>query len=186
MKTSKYLLFAILLVQPIYAPPLANAQQPDPACKTDGPSTADTLAYINSTLANAEPANPFGHARLVYRVSVPLGDTQIVVTETRIPVIHAPTSTSSQTVPAVALKCDPDLLSWTNGIPILGFYCKGLRNCVAERNPDQDASYGKMIVLSLNIDSEQLGRLGRAFSHLIALLQKQYNETHTDTDPFSK
>lgn len=33
--------------------------QPDPACKVEGPSVADTLTYLNDSLANAEPARPF-------------------------------------------------------------------------------------------------------------------------------
>ena len=83
-------------------------------------------------------------------------------------------------IPVHNISCGIEL------VPALGLRlkCKDEKQCISYsdgRNDDQQPSTDLLLV-----NDDQLERLQRAISHLIALLQKQYSETHTDTDPFSK
>ena len=65
------------------------------------------------------------------------------------------------------------------------FHCLGNKECIAQRSIVGTTTYHSWSMLSL-INDTRTERIQRAFSHLIALLQKQYSEKHPDTDPFSK
>lgn len=71
-------------------------------------------------------------------------------------------------------------------VPSLDIRCKDDRDCATKENAPGGTTHSSLILLWVNVDSEHIERIQRAFIHLIALMQKQYNETHTDTDPFSK
>jgi hypothetical protein len=191
MKQSRATIFAISALgfllglapgSPLYA---QNQSQPQPAaCPLEGPSVADTLKYINDALA-AAPGRDFDQAvvgrqgdSLTYTVHTIVGG-----------------GWASYRAPIYSVKCD----SGNDGTPVGEFYSFNVwcahDSCItlsgkAEAS-DQTWTDVSMRIPNINIqarlDPEHGQRLARAVSHLIALLQQQYKQSHSDpNDPFAK
>lgn len=183
MMKSTYTAVAALFLSMVGTASMAQTH-PDPACKIEGPSIVETLAYINSSLAKSIPAD------LMKEQVYALQDSfQVTVTNTD-PDHGALGAVYDGYYAAVNdLECGASLPGFNklDGVYMLSIDCKGGKSCVSQGAMSRPAiSHGDMFVLRLNMDSDHQERLKNAISHLIALLQKQYNETHTETDPFAK
>ena len=184
LKTPKYLTFAILLVLLLWPSPSAQAQA-DPACKLEGPSIADTLTYISGILSSSPPVAVGGGQTWQARLSVSPDGTKIF-NETFTAYNGVVSDMKEWEVfPVQAIKCSLTSGSGKYG-PFLWIDCEDGKNCVTRRDVNADITYTAQSSFHVNLDADHCDRLQRAISHLIALLQKQYSETHTDTDPFSK
>jgi hypothetical protein len=164
--------------------------QTDAACPMEGPSIADTLGYISNALANSGPSDPFGQQiYTTLQISVPPGGTQLVLrsfrTSERLEVSNE--LYIEQTVPIKAASCIVDIGSGGSPgseTPQLSVRCQNHADCITSRG--WKTTHNSVALLFLNMPNEQVEHLQRALSHLIALLQRQYKETHIDTDPFGK
>lgn len=160
-----------------------NQSQPQPqpaACPLEGPSIADTLKYINDALAVGQ---------------LPDIDDAISVQKDRLFQIDHVSSMGigeAQSAAVYALNCQ-SLTGTVKGERFeIDLECHA-GNCFeswVQDNPQASwrtrGSAGAMAI-SFNCDNEKGRRLVQALSHLIALLQQQYKQSHSDpSDPFAK
>jgi hypothetical protein len=167
---------------PLYA---QNQSRPQtPTCPLEGPSIADTLSYINGALA-ASPTPGLDQAMLVQQ-----GDSLAYNKHFSM----RGRGWNSSYAPIYSLNCDfGDTGATGSQFNTLNVRCISA-NCVTVLyKAEGDESWTgtginlNQLIVNINIDDEHRTRLVRAFSHLIALLQQQYKQSHSDpNDPFAK
>jgi hypothetical protein len=187
MKRSRIAVFSISALgfllglapsSPLYAQ--TQSQPQAVACPIEGPSIADTLKYINDALAVGQ---------------LPDIDDAISVQKDRLFQIDHVSSMGigeAQSAAVYALNCQ-SLTGTVKGERFeINLECHA-GNCFeswVQDNPQASwrtrGSAGAMAI-SFNCDNEKGRRLVQALSHLIALLQQQYKQSHSDpSDPFAK
>jgi hypothetical protein len=195
LKMPNCLSFAFLLVLFLWTSPSVQAQI-DPACKIEGPSVTETVTYISNALAESAPYIARSGELWKEQISVSSDSTKIQIERFRL--IQGVQSKSHDwvtmdTIPVEAGECGGQL-DRLQGAMTLKSVCKSSKQCVTmtrrsrvTAGSQQDFTIQEdSSIIELNMPADQADRMSRAFSHLIDLTQKQYNEKHADTDPFSK
>jgi hypothetical protein len=205
MKQSRATIFAIsalgLLLSLVQGAPLyaQNQSQPPPAaCPLEGPSIADTLKYINDALAAAGDQNTDPNGFRFERRSLVLTQDQLTIRWHTVSLKDGQPDNSTPFWEAYSFQVYS--LDCTVRVSQYGTYYSIVSNCSngmpcgtesvetdsgGERNIRPEAR--ESLAFSVGIDSERAERLARALSHLIALLQQQYKQSHSDpNDPFAK
>jgi hypothetical protein len=161
---------------PLYA---QNQSRPQAvACPIEGPPVADTLKYINDALASDNRTD--------------IVDVISVQKDRLFQIDHVSGIGEAQSAAVYALNCQ-SLRGTVFGERFeVDLECHA-GNCFeawVQDNPQASwrtrGSAGAMAI-SFNCDNEKGRRLVQALSHLIALLQQQYKQSHSDpSDPFAK
>lgn len=170
------LLLALAQGSPLYAQNQPHAT----ACPLEGPSIADTLKYINDAITRY-PGNING-----VRPTLVSGTADALTVYYDI----GGGVNGRNSAHIYALACS---VSWESPSTVV-VSCQDKHYCF-QRNfntPSSDwmpagvpTDSGNLIPFNCDDDSGQ--RLARAFAHLIALLQQQYKQSHSDpSDPFAK
>lgn len=189
MKQSRATIFAIsalvLLLSLVQGSPLSaqtQSQTQSADCPLEGPSVAETLKYINDALPysdrSSEQAQFFQLGMqdnvLTVKIRGTIGNTLF-----------------RYSAPVNALRCQ--LLSGSMKGPtfMLSVPCVD-GDCVSDSTQTYDGvwaspTYMHLFYVQFSVDNDRGQRLVRAFSHLIALSQQQYKQSHSNpTDPFAK
>jgi hypothetical protein len=165
-------------------PLYAQTQTQSAACPTEGPTIADTLKYINDAIKFNPPLS--NGDKLSSSVSV----------EGRALFVYENQSGSWGTgyrrsmAQIYALDCNAKLI----GPSEVFLECLKSQSPCVQNSFDagagwEQAGFGKTEVISIRFtgDDDHGQRLTRAVTHLIALLQQQYKQSHSDPkDPFAK
>jgi len=174
-------------------PATASPAPPVPApssCAHEGPPLAETLSYINKVIAGSQTESYYEGGRLIWKILPVLlseGGTSIDLRWNRTDVRYDPVASSETTFIHVMPAHTADCVV-TRGTDTILLHCLESKECISVSDSGYDKSnyYSSEIEFKIILDDEHSTNLQRAFSHLIALLKKQYSETHIDTDPFSK
>jgi hypothetical protein len=171
--------------------PSAFAQvQPavDIPCVVDGPSINDTLIYLNQYASGSH-------------FSYNLANNLLLITTTEDwfyrawgdpPHPHEDLVTWKLQVQLNRVGCvgnaqnrSPPLV--TPPRSVVSLYCSQGANCVTCTSNDDEGKCSGLFIYLNPQDLELAGRIGRATSHLIYLLQQQYKTTHPNEpkDPFA-
>jgi hypothetical protein len=166
-RTTVIALSALGLLSWVQGSPLSAQSQSQPqtmSCPLEGPSITDALAYINSTVSP-------------WRVSFDDQTITIVPGETGI----------KATAPIYALNCAATGRIAGSSYAIQAVCLSGkCATIFGPLNPPNGLQIDELD-FSFEGDSERGDRLVRAFSHLIALLQQKYKQSHSSpNDPFAK
>jgi hypothetical protein len=191
MKQSRATIFAIsalgLLLSPLYA---QTQSQPQPvACPLEGPSIADTLKYLNDVLAVVKITTT---NTTMSKYSLSISGEELILSS----YLQSANSANVQLRLFVnQLDCHPGTTfpyASDGGGFLVSLTCAGLSSCEREYMTLDDrswASSGSRIDLMIPSpgDRDHADRMTRALSHLVALLQQQYKQSHSDpNDPFAR
>jgi len=179
----------ILLALAQGSPLHAQSSTQTAACQLEGPSIADTLKYINDELGTATHTDA-GATTNQFSLAVS-GDNLIFTLFYQI--LGHDGALQQRRMPLNQANCHPsEPTTWDNGFKVL-LKCDTSARCV-QCYAQPDGTDWERISLSLDGlelftpgDKDHADRMGRALSHLIALLQQQYKQSHSDpNDPFAK
>jgi hypothetical protein len=161
------------------------AQNQLAACPLEGPSIGDTLKYINDAIGGVQREGISGYwlalsvDSLVMSYHYEFAPSSSIINE--------------KTAPVYSFDCKASGAQESGGYH-LSAKCANFQLCVSARARQDDGTWTPKregveaeLGLYLKADDVQGDRLARAVSHLIALLQQQYKQSHSDpNDPFAK
>lgn len=173
----------------LYSQP-QNQISPSAACPLEGPSIADTLKYINDALAAwGRPVQNRPSDGERYSLAVSQED-ELALTE------YNPETKKSykHTYSIMSLNCKARGRGYPDDY-VISAQCLDERSCGKSSLLRDGGDWTEprswlsdtALEIALITDNEHGDRLTRALSHLIALLQQQYKQSHSDpNDPFAK
>jgi hypothetical protein len=176
-----------------------NQSQPQAtACPLEGPSMADTLKYVNDSLAlNGTNLKLTGGTWRIDTALVSVHNDRLVLDERQEVIsrtgeaIDGTGSFHTYSFPIYGLTCNAHTSRQEDGLSTVEASCEHSMSCGKEHIVSDDGTVNEAstdhLVLWYGTDNEHSLRLARALSHLIALLQQQYKQSHSDpSDPFAK
>jgi hypothetical protein len=202
MKRSRVTIFAISTLglflglapcSPLYAQNQTQAA----ACPLEGPSIVDTLKYINDALVSQSFAAGGNGDSTHDNYSLAISESQVTLSWN---LTYGPSWRNVQNKGPYLNKSSFAIYNidcHAMGTPG-DFYrvsapcATSNTGCVSSGAEGFDGSWmtlyaGSGFDMTFAVDADKGQRLVRAFSHLIALLQQQYKESHSDpNDPFAK
>jgi hypothetical protein len=180
---------------PLYA---QTQSQPQPAaCPLDGPSIADTLKYINDALVSQSFAAGGNGDSTSDNFSLAISESQVTLSWN---LTYGPSWRNVQNKGPYLYKSSFAIYNidcHAQGTPgdsyrVSASCATSNTGCVSFGAEGFDGSWmtlyaGSGFDMTFAVDAEKGQRLARAFSHLIALQQQQYKQSHSDpNDPFAK
>jgi hypothetical protein len=156
----------------------AQNQSQVAACPLEGPSIADTLKYINDALSGQTDDNIGGT-----NFSLSVAGPSIVVSFVQT-IPGYPPENQSINYAIYSLDCHAKIGNHPHTGDAVFSDCVNRLSC----GKGTDAyDYMSTLILPFQSDKDHEERLARALSHLLAVLQQQYKQSHPDTkDPFAK
>ena len=178
---------------------------PPAPCPLEGPSIPDTLKYINDALTaygdGPESADQIGNFK-TEKYSLSTSENKLVLTYHDIQLAGSTRDSWERYIsPVYVLDCHGTGLMGSNGAPGYQITFRASARAVTQAvllgsvggvggvwvEDIRPATVGDVFTFTLKTDEDHGNRVIRAMSHLIALLQEQYNQTHSaPNDPFAK
>ncbi|WP_263352728.1 hypothetical protein [Acidicapsa acidisoli] len=171
-----------------------NQPQATP-CPLDGPSIADTLRYINDALGSQSFTDNGSGDQTDNGYSLTISGSQVTLSYLTTygkswkyrSDQSAPTQVSFASYNVDCHAVGERGINYVVNVP-----CTVAGDCVTANVQRDDGSWTTALTfhgfgMKFAVDEDKGQRLARAFSHLLALLQQQYKQSHSDpNDPFAK